>query len=85
MKVLSKGFALIPFLGEKFKKVNNSKICFPDNSVDILKGMEEKEEGDATAFISRRLMLGKVPVSETIKNNDYDIWNESQYKNDEIP
>ena len=33
VKVLSKGFTLIPFLGENFKKVNNSKICFPNNSV----------------------------------------------------
>ena len=47
--------------------------------------MEAEGEGDVTAFISRRLVLGKVPVSETIKNNDYDNMNESQCKKVKFP
>ena len=76
VKILCKGFAMNPFQQETLKKLNNSKISFPEKSVDILKSMETKGEQDVVAFISERLVLGAVSICETIKNNDIDLWNE---------
>ena len=44
--------AMNPFQQETLKKLNNSKISFPEKSVDILKSMETKGEQDVFAFIS---------------------------------
>ncbi len=74
-----------PFLQEKLVKLNNSKISFPEKSIEALKGMEIKGEEDVVAYITDRLLSGKVSICETIKNNDYDLWNESPSKKDNIP
>ena len=84
VKVLCKGFAMNPFLEDKLKKLNNSKISFPEKSIGVLKGMEVKGEEDVVAFITDRLVSGKVSVCDTIKNNDYDLWNESPSKKDKV-
>lgn len=53
--------------------------------MDVINGMEAKGEADVVAFISDRMVSRKVSVCETIKNNDYDLWNESQSKKIKIP
>ena len=52
VKTSCKRFAMNPFQQETLKKLNNSKISFPEKLVDILKSMETKGEQDVFAFIS---------------------------------
>ncbi len=85
VKALCKGFAMNPFLEDKLKRVNNSKIFFPDKTVEALKCMETKGEKDVVGFITDRLVLGTVSVCEEIKKNEYDLWNESTSKKEKIP
>ena len=85
VKTYCKGFAMNPFLEDKLKRVNNSKIFFPEKAVETLKFMETKGEKDVVGFITDRLVSGTVPVCETIKSNEYDLWNESTSKKDKIP
>ena len=84
VKVLCKGFAMNPFQQDKLKKMNNSNISFAEKTVHVLKCMEAKGEEDVVAFITERLVLGKVSICKTIKNNDYDLWNEAPVKKDKI-
>ena len=74
-----------PFLKEKLKRVNNSKIHFPDKSVEIVKAMEKKGEEDVTSFITDRLVSGTLSICEPIKSNAYDLWNESPSKKEKLP
>ena len=46
VKTYCKGFAMNPFLEDKLKRVNNSKIFFPEKAVETLKSMETKGEKD---------------------------------------
>ena len=71
---------MYPFQQEKLKKMNNSDISFPEKTVQVLKCMETKGEEDVVAFITERIVMGTVSICETIKNNDYDLWNEAPPK-----
>ena len=85
VKALCKGFAMNPFLDDKLKKVNNSKICFPEHFVEKLKRMETKGEKDVVAFVTDRLVSGAVSICDTITSNDFDLWDESPTKKAKLP
>ena len=55
------------------RKLNNLKISFPGKFSEYLNCMENKGEEDVVAFITNRLVSGKVSIFETIKNNDYNF------------
>ena len=84
VKTLCKGFALNPFLEEKLKRINNSKVFFLEKAVEVLKVMEAQGEKDVEGFITDRLVLGTVSLCERITSNDYDLWSESTSKKDKI-
>ena len=84
VKILCKGFAMNPFLNDKLKRINNSKISFPEKSVENLKCMESKGENDVVTFINDRLVTGTTSVCETIECNMYDLWNESPSKKEKV-
>ena len=69
---------------KKLIKLNNSKISYLEESIEVLKCVEVKGEEDVIAFITNRLVSGKVSICETITNNDYDLWNASSSKKDSI-
>ena len=84
VKVLRKGIAMNPFLENKLKRVNNSKIHFPEKSVDIVRVMEKKGEQDVVSFITERLVSKAVSICEPITTNAYGMWNESPSKKEKV-
>ena len=74
-----------PFLDDKLKKVNNSKIFFPENFVAKLKRMKTKGEKDVVAFVTDRLVSGAISICDNITSNDFDLWDESPTKKAKVP
>ena len=54
VKVLRKGIAMNPFLENKLKRVNNSKIHFPEKSVDIVR--ESRNKNELNEYLAKKLI-----------------------------
>ena len=69
VKVLRKGIAMNPFVENKLKRVNNSKIHFPEKSVDIVR--ESRNKNELNEYLAKKLIeLHKGPQLSVATLND---------------
>ena len=72
---LSKAITVNPFKQTSLTKLNNHKIVISDSVRDVLENLEPMGREQVKTFIQDRLVSRKVPISETIKSNNIEIWN----------
>ena len=56
-------------------KLNNKKIIVSESMRTIIDNLEAVEEKQLETFVSDRLLVSKVPISQKINLNKIEIWN----------
>ena len=63
-----------PFMEDHLTKVNK-KIIFPESVRTVVDDLGAMEEKQLETFVSDRLVVSKVPISQRITLNKIEIWN----------
>ena len=71
---LVKSIAVNPFTKDHLTKLNNSKVLIPETVRGVIENMKITANEQLSSFISERLVSAKVPISQPIKTNKFDIW-----------
>ena len=71
---LVKSIVVNPFTKDRLTKLNNPKASAPEKVRDEIESMKTSAKEQLTSFISDRLVSAKVPISQPIKMNKFDIW-----------
>ena len=64
-----------PFMEDHLTKVNNKKIIFPESVRTVVDDLGAMGEKQLETFVSDRLVVSKVPISQRITLNKIEIWN----------
>ena len=75
---LVKSVAANPFTNDDLTKLNNPKVVMPNTVRDVIEDMKKCGEEQLSTFILDRLVSAKVPISQTISTNKFDIWDCSE-------
>ena len=56
-------------------KLNNKKIIVSESTRTVIDNLEAAGEKQLETFVSDRLLVSKVPISQKINLNKVEIWN----------
>ena len=64
-----------PFKQDHLTKLNNKKIIVSESMRTVIDNLEAAGEKQLETFVSDRLLVSKVPISQKINLNKVEIWN----------